>query len=407
MISGAVLGLLGLMPGMPHVVFIGFGLLCAAGGFWIRRSAKTIAEPEVTPVAVVPDASAEATWDDLVPVDVLALEVGYRLIPLVDRAQDGELLKRIKGIRKKFAQEIGFLPPSVHIRDNLELKPNAYRILVNGVVMGEGEAVPGMFLAINPGNATSNLAGAVTKDPAFGLPAVWIESGMRGQAQISGHTVVDTSTVVATHLNTLMQRHASMLLGRQEVQSLLDHFGKTAGKLIEETVPKIVSVPVLQKVLQHLLDEGVPVRDLRSIIEAVAENAGRTQDPGELCTRVRCVLGASIVQTLFGSTAELPVMVLEPELEKIVHQAMGSGASGGSGLGLEPGLADSLLRDTQNATRRNEALGQPPVLLAPDSLRWPLARLLRRSLPQLRVLAHGEIPDNRSIRVTSVVGAAA
>jgi flagellar biosynthesis protein FlhA len=194
---------------------------------------------------------------------------------------------------------------------------------------------------------------------------------------------------------------------RQEVQSLIDHFGKTAGKLIEETVPKIVSVPVLQKVLQHLLDEGVPVRDLRSIIEAVAENAGRTQDPGELCTRVRCVLGASIVQTLFGSIAELPVMVLEPELEKIVHQAMGTGAGGGSGLGLEPGLADSLLRDTQNATRRNEALGQPPVLLAPDSLRWPLARLLRRSLPQLRVLAHGEIPDNRSIRVTSVVGAAA
>ncbi len=407
MISGAVLGVLGLMPGMPHLVFIGFGLLCVLGGFWIRRNAKTIAEPEASPVAVVPDASQEASWDDLVPVDVLALEVGYRLIPLVDRAQDGELLKRIKGIRKKFAQEIGFLPPSVHIRDNLELKPNSYRILVNGVVMGEGEAVPGMFLAINPGNATSSLSGAVTKDPAFGLPAVWIESGMRGQAQIGGHTVVDTSTVVATHLNTLMQRHASMLLGRQEVQSLIDHFGKTAGKLIEETVPKIVSVPVLQKVLQHLLDEGVPVRDLRSIIEAVAENAGRTQDPGELCTRVRCVLGASIVQTLFGSTAELPVMVLEPELEKIVHQAMGAGAGGGSGLGLEPGLADSLLRDTQNATRRNEALGQPPVLLAPDSLRWPLARLLRRSLPQLRVLAHGEIPDNRSIRVTSVVGAAA
>ncbi len=407
MISGAVLGVLGLMPGMPHLVFIGFGLLCVLGGFWIRRNAKTIAAPEASPVAVVPDASQEASWDDLVPVDVLALEVGYRLIPLVDRAQDGELLKRIKGIRKKFAQEIGFLPPSVHIRDNLELKPNSYRILVNGVVMGEGEAVPGMFLAINPGNATSSLAGAVTKDPAFGLPAVWIESGMRGQAQIGGHTVVDTSTVVATHLNTLMQRHASMLLGRQEVQSLIDHFGKTAGKLIEETVPKIVSVPVLQKVLQHLLDEGVPVRDLRSIIEAVAENAGRTQDPGELCTRVRCVLGASIVQTLFGSTAELPVMVLEPELEKIVHQAMGTGAGGGSGLGLEPGLADSLLRDTQNATRRNEALGQPPVLLAPDSLRWPLARLLRRSLPQLRVLAHGEIPDNRSIRVTSVVGAAA
>ncbi len=402
-ILGGVLGVVGLMPGMPHMVFLGFAAVCALGGYWMRRHARLGAEAEVRPVPVTPDASQEASWDDLVPVDVLALEVGYRLIPLVDRVQDGELLKRIKGIRKKFAQEIGFLPPSVHIRDNLELKPNAYRILVNGVAIGEGEAVPGMFLAINPGNASSSLPGAMTKDPAFGLPAVWIEGGLRGQAQIGGHTVVDASTVVATHLNTLMQRHASMLLGRQEVQSLLDHFGKFSGKLIEETVPKIVSLPIVQKVLQHLLDEGVPVRDLRSILEAIAENATRTQDPGELCTRVRCVLGASIVQTLFGGAAELPVMVLEPTLEKIVHQAIG----GGAGLGLEPGLADSLLRDTQNATRRNEAMGQPAVLLAPDSLRWPLARLLRRSLPQLRVLAHGEIPDTRSIRVTSVVGAPA
>jgi flagellar biosynthesis protein FlhA len=402
-ISGGVLAVLGLMPGMPHLVFLGFAALCGAGGYWMRkRSAEVAAEPaEVKPVTMI-DASQEASWDDLVPVDVLALEVGYRLIPLVDRQQDGELLKRIKGIRKKFAQEIGFLPPSVHIRDNLDLKPNAYRILINGVAMGEGEAIPGMFLAINPGNAISNLPGSPTREPAFGLPAVWIESGIRGQAQVAGHTVVDASTVAATHLNTLMQRHAAMLLGRQEVQSLIDHFAKTGGKLIEEVVPKLIPLAVLQKVLQHLLDEGVAVRDLRSIIETIAEHAGRTQDPAELCTRVRCALGASIVQTLFGNVSELPVMVLEPELEKIVYQAMG-----GAGMGLEPGLADSLLRDTQTATRRNEALGQAPVLLAPDTLRWPLARLLRRSMPQLRVLAHGEIPDNRSIRVTSVVGAPA
>ncbi|MFM9971116.1 MAG: FHIPEP family type III secretion protein, partial [Burkholderiales bacterium] len=402
-IAGGVLGVLGLMPGMPHVAFLSFAALCGAGGYWMQRQIAKPREAEVAPVPLAGEAAQEATWDDLVPVDVLALEVGYRLIPLVDRAQDGELLKRIKGIRKKFAQEIGFLPPSVHIRDNLELKPNAYRILVNGVVMGEGEAVPGMYLAINPGNASGTLPGTPTKDPAFGLPASWIESAYRGQAQIAGHTVVDASTVVATHLNTLMQRHASMLLGRQEVQSLLDHFGKSAGKLVEEVFPKVITITVLQKVLQHLLDEGVPVRDLRSIIESIAENAARTQDPGELCTRVRCALGASIVQNLFGGALELPVMVLEPELEKIVHQAIG----GGTGLGLEPGLADSLLRDTLNATRRHEALGQPAVLLAPDSLRWPLARLLRRSLPHLRVLAHGEIPDNRSIRVTSVVGAPA
>lgn len=402
-IAAGVLCILGLIPGMPHFVFLLFAAACGYCGHWLRRRAlEKDKVPEAKPVAAALDPANEATWDDLVPVDVLAMEVGYRLIPLVDRNQDGELLKRIKGIRKKFAQEIGFLPPSVHIRDNLDLKPNAYRILINGVVAGEGEAVAGMFLAIDPGGATQKLPGAPTKDPAFGLPATWIESGFRAQAQVAGYTVVDAGTVAATHLNTLMQRNASTLLGRQETQQLVDHFGKYAGKLLEEVVPKLVTLAGLQQVLRFLLDEGVAIRDLRTIIESIAEHAPRTQDPAELCAKVRCALGASIVQNLFGGVAELPVMVLEPDLEKIVQQAMGGGA-----LGLEPGLADTLMRDTQNAARRHEAVGETPVLLAPDSLRWPLARLLRRALPNLRVLAHGEIPDNRSIRVTQVVGAPA
>jgi flagellar biosynthesis protein FlhA len=402
MLTAAILGLLGIIPGMPHLAFLGVALGCAALGYWMRARVAGAVVVEPGPErACAP--SQEASWDDIVPLDVLALEVGYRLIALVDRTQDGELLRRITGIRKKFAQEVGFLPPAVHISDNLELKPNGYRILLKGVVVGEGEAVPGMYLAINPGNATQALVGTATKEPAFGLPAVWIEAGHRAQAQLGGHTVVDAGTVVATHLNTLMQRHAASLLGRQEVQSLLEHFGKFAPKLAEDLVPKLIALATFQKVLQNLLDEGVAVRDLRSIVETLGEYATRTQETSELTARVRCALGASVVQQLFGAAPELQVMVLEPELEKLVQQAFGSGPA----LGLEPGLADAVLREAQAAVRRVESLGQPPVLLAPDALRWPLARLLRRALPQLRVLAHCEIPDSRSIRVTSVLGAPA
>ena len=333
---------------------------------------------------------------------MLALEVGYRLIPLVDARQDGDLLKRIRAIRKRFAQDAGFLPAQMHIRDNLELKPNGYRILLKGVAVGEGESVHGMYLAIDPGQASVALPGTKTKDPAFGLPAVWIEAGMREQAQLSGYTVVDASTVVATHINQLLQTHAATLLGRQEVQSLLDHFGKQAGKLIEDLVPKLIPVATLQKVLQNLLEEGVGIRDLRTILESLSEHAARTQDAAELTARVRVALGAAITQQQFGNNAELPVMVFDPELEKLLAQA-----ASGNTFALEPGLADTLTREVQQAVEAQERRGEPAVLLAADTLRPALARLLRRALPQLRILAHSEIPDNRAIRVTTLVGAQA
>jgi flagellar biosynthesis protein FlhA len=401
-ITAAILLTLGLVPGMPHLPFLLLGAGCGALGWHLRKNAAAAKSAPVEDEAPKPAENQEASWDDIQPVDMLALEVGYRLIPLVDARQDGDLLKRIRAIRKRFAQDAGFLPAQIHIRDNLELKPNGYRILLKGVTVGEGESVHGMYLAINPGQASGILPGTKTTDPAFGLPAVWIEAGLREQAQVAGYTVVDSSTVVATHINQLLQSHAAALLGRQEVQSLLDHFGKHAGKLIEDLVPKLIPVATLQKVLQNLLEEGVGIRDLRSILETLAEHAARTQDAAELTARVRVALGAAITQQQFGNNTELPVMVFDPELEKLLAQA-----ANGNAFALEPGLADTLTREVQQAVQAQELRGELAVLLAADALRPALARLLRRALPQLRILAHSEIPDNRAIRVTTLVGAQA
>jgi flagellar biosynthesis protein FlhA len=401
-ITAAIIGGMGLIPGMPHFAFILLAAVLAGCAYLItKRAEKTEVEPESAPTIVAPE-QEEATWQDIVPVDTLGLEVGYRLIPLVDNAQGGELLKRIKGIRKKFAQEVGFLAPPVHIRDNLELKPSAYRITLKGVEVGKGEAHSGQFLAINPGMANGILPGTVTTDPAFGLPATWIDAGLREQAQIMGYTVVDAGTVVATHLNHLITMHAAELLGRQEVQQLLDHLGKDAPKLVEDLVPKLVSLSCLQKVLQNLLIEGVHIRDMRTIIETLAEYSPQIQEPNELTALVRIALGRAIVQQIFPSANELSVMTLDNRLERLLMQALH--ASGPEGTGIEPGLADTLVMQAEQATRQQEQLGLVPVLLVPGPLRALLARFLRRAIPQLKVLSHAELPDSKTIRVTSLVG---
>ena len=400
-ITATIVGFLGLIPGMPNFVF----LLLASSLAWLAwKMAEQDRRASATPVKVVPppvQESQEASWSDVAPLDVLGLEVGYRLIPLVDKAQDGELLRRIRGIRKKFAQEVGFLVSPVHIRDNLELKPNAYRILLKGVEIGVGEAFSGQFLAINPGRVAGTLNGAVTKDPAFGLPAVWIEPAMREQAQAYGYTVVDAATVVATHLNHLVLTYAAELLGRQEVQQLLDHLGKEMPKLVEDLVPKVLPLGVLQKVLQGLLEEGVAIRDMRTIIETVADHATRTQNADDLGVQVRLALGRSISQQLFPGSGEMQVMSLDPALERLLMQAV---SGGGENSSFEPGLADTLLRETANAASRQENIGLPAVLLVPASLRLLLSRFLRRTIPQLKVLSHNEVPENRIIKVTSIIG---
>ena len=410
-ITGAIIGGMGLIPGMPNLVFLLLAGLLVGAGYLLAKRAKDAPQREAEAAAEEAAAGAakagsaeteEATWQDIMPVDTLGLEVGYRLIPLVDKAQGGELLKRIKGIRKKFAQEVGFLAPPVHIRDNLELKPSSYRITLKGVEVGTGEAVNGQFLAINPGMASGTLPGQQTTDPAFGLPAVWIDAGMRDEAQNLGYTVVDAGTVVATHLNHLITTHASELLGRMEVQALLDHLGKESPKLVEDLVPKVVSLSTLQKVLQNLLLEGVHIRDMRTIIETLSEHAPQTQDPNDLTALVRIALGRAIVQQLFPGTNELSVMTLDNRLERLLMQALGAG---GDGTGIEPGLADTIAQQAHLASQQQEAMGHTPVLLVPGPLRVLLSRFLRRALPQLKVLSHSEIPETKTIRVTSLVGA--
>ena len=400
LVTAAILGIMGMIPGMPNFAFL---LLAGGLGWWGYTLSKLQAEPEPPPAeSPAPVVSTEVSWNDVVPVDTLGLEVGYRLIPLVDKAQDGELLKRVKGLRKKFATEIGFLPPSVHIRDNLELRPNAYVIALKGVEIGRGEAYPGMYLAINPGHVNATLPGAVTREPAFGLPAVWVEAGMREQAQTFGYTVVDAGTVIATHLNHVMHGHAAELLGRQETQQLLDHVGRDAPKLVEDLVPKLLPLAVLQKVLQRLLEEGVHIRDMRSIIEVVAEHGAQVQNADDLTALVRVALGRAIVQQLYPGTSELQVMALEPGLERILLQA--TQAKPGEAPSVEPGLVDTLLREANAAAQQQERLGLPSVLLVPAELRLLLSRFLRRTAAQIKVIAHSEVPDSNTIKVTALLG---
>lgn len=400
-ITAVIIGIMGLIPGMPNFVF----LLIAAtlGGIAYSKRAKPAAQtlPTTTPEAPTLERT-DASWEDVTPIDTLGLEVGYRLIPLVDKNQQGDLLKRINGIRRKFAQDIGFLPPVIHIRDNLELRPNAYRVTLKGSVIGQGESYSGMYLAINPGRVTMQLPGTETTDPAFGLPAVWIEANLREQAQLNGYTVVDASTVVTTHINHLIHSYTAELLGRQELQKLFDHLNTQIPKLIEDLVPKLLPMSTVQKVLQHLLEEGVHIRDMRTIVEVLTEHATQTQDAVELTAKVRAALGRAIVDQFFPAGADIQVMSLHHELENILTQVMQT--SGTQGPGIEPGLADTLLREAREAAQHQEKLGLPIVLLVPGAIRFLLAKFLRRALPQLRVLAHSEVPDSRRIKITSIVG---
>jgi flagellar biosynthesis protein FlhA len=401
-ITAGILGFMGMIPNMPHFSFLTLAALLSGAAYYVRQRAL---QPEVTEAVAPVQAPAEpleVSWDDVTPVDTLGLEVGYRLIALVDRNQDGELLRRIRGIRKKFAHEMGFVVPAVHIRDNLELKPNGYRITLKGVEMGQGEAYVGMYLAINPGRVLGTLTGTSTRDPAFGLPAVWIEAEQREQAQTFGYTVVDASTVIATHLSNIIQSHSAELLGREEVQQLLDHLAKESPKLVEDLVPKQLSLSTLHRVLQSLLDEGVHIRDMRTIIETLAEHAARTQNVDELASLVRVALGRAIIQQIYPGTNELQVITLDPSLEGILMQA--TQTSGGEGAGLEPGLAENLLAQAQNVSQNQEQLGLPAVLLVQAPLRGLMSRFLRRSVPQLKVISHAEVPDSKTIRVTAVLG---
>lgn len=415
-VAAIILGSMGIVPGMPHVAFLSLALMAAAGGYWIMHRKEVAeqqaaaAEPELPAEAQqqVLEENRELSWEDMAPVDMIGLEVGYRLIALVDKNQGGQLLARIKGVRRKLSQDLGFLMPTVHIRDNLDLLPNVYRVTLMGVTLAEAEIHPDRELAINPGQVFGSLDGIPGKDPAFGLEAVWIDSHQKDTAQSLGYTVVDASTVVATHLNHIMQKHAHELLGHEEVQQLLDVLAKTSTKLSEELVPGLVSASVLLKVLQNLLQERVPIRDIRTIAEAIAEIALKTQDPGTLTAAVRVALSRSIVQGIVGNNEQLEVMTLDPGLEQIlmksVQQTQQLGDVGEDSAVLEPSMAEKLQTSLIQAAERQELAGKPPVLLVAAPVRPLMARFVRFGLENVQVLSYQEIPDNRQVTIVSTVG---
>ncbi len=403
-LSAAVIGLLGMVPGMPNVIFLLF-TAALLGWAWKLRGKVAATEHQAftdgdsgAKAEQAAHQAADANWSDVLPEDTLGLEVGYRLIPMVDNDQNGELLGRIRGIRKKFAQEIGFLPPVVHIRDNLDLSPTQYRISLKGVELGGGETQPEKWMAINPGGAIGDLPGQACQEPAFGLSAVWIDEVLREQAQTQGYTVVDASTVVATHFNHLLAQHADEIFGREEAQLLLEHLEKEMPKLTADLIPDTVSLTTLHKVLRNLLSERVSIRDMRTILETLAEFAPDKPDVEELTVLVRVKLGRAITHQWFPANSEIQVIGLDIQLDQILMQAVQNGGA------LEPGIAENMLIQTERALQRQQMFGAPPVLLVNPALRPMLARFLRRSMPHLVVMSNAEITDNRPIKMTATIG---
>ena len=403
-VTSGIIGGMGIIPGMPNVPFLFFGAL---GGYasWTMMQRQKIAETMIEPATTeteTPQEQRDLSWDDLSPVDPIGLEIGYRLIPLVDKNQGGQLMNRIKGIRKKISQDLGFLIPPVHIRDNLDLAPTAYQITLFGVTFGEAEIYPERMMAINPGQVFGELEGIKGHDPAFGLDAVWIEPNQKDHAQAQGYTVVDVDTVIATHLSKILQTHAHDLLGREEVQQLLDNLSKSAPKLVEGLVPDTLPLGSIHKVLQNLLEENIPVRDVRTIIEAISEQATRNPEIDALTAATRMALSHSIIQNINGVKPDLPIITLDPELEQILLQTLQ--ATGEGGANLEPGLAENMHKNLQDAAQRQEMTGESSILVVQAGLRNWISRFIRHSIPTLNVLSYNEIPDDKQIRIVANVG---
>ncbi|MGN6513536.1 MAG: flagellar biosynthesis protein FlhA [Lysobacteraceae bacterium] len=399
-VAATLLGIIGLVPGMPNVPFLALAVILGYVAWQMKqREAAEAAAPQQSATDAASPALAELTWDEVRPVEPLGLEVGYKLIALVDKAQGGELLGRLKGVRRKLTQELGFLIPAVHVRDNLELAPGAYRVLLHGVPIATGELHPERLLALDPGRVFGPLEGLPGKDPAFGLEAVWILPAPRAHAESLGYTVVDAATVVATHLSHLVRERAAELLGHEEVQQLLAAVGKQTPKLVEDLTPKLLPLSVVVRVLQSLLAERVPIRQLRQIVEALLDHGAHTQDPAVLTAAVRTALGRFIVQELNGMNAELPVFTLAPALERVLQDSVS-----GAGAALEPGLAERLHANLSECVTRQESRGEPAILLVPGQIRAAIARLVRHSVPSLAVLAYGEVPEDKRLRLVGAVG---
>lgn len=406
-IAAGVLFVMGIVPGMPHMAFLGFAVITAGAAYFVfkrneNKRLKALEQVKTGPIERQDKEPKELSWDDVHHVDTIGLEVGYRLIPLVDKGQGGELLSRIKGVRKKLSQELGFLVPAVHIRDNLDLSPNAYRISLMGVVVGEADIRHDCELAINPGQVYGKLDGIETRDPAFGLEAVWIAPELREHAQTLGYTVVDAATVVATHISQLLTNNAAKLLGYEEVQQLMDMLAKHSPKLVDGFIPDVMPLGSVVKVMQNLLNEGVSVRDLRTIVQTLLEYGTKSNDTEVLTAAVRIALKRMIVQEISGPELEIPVITLASELEQMLHQSMQ--ATGGDGPNIEPGLAERMQQSLADAAQKQEMVGQPAILLTSGMLRATLSRFVKHTIPNLRVISYQEIPDEKQIRIVSAVG---
>ncbi|KRG71046.1 flagellar biosynthesis protein FlhA [Pseudoxanthomonas dokdonensis] len=398
-VAAGLIGIVGLVPGMPNVVFL---TLAAVLGYLAWKLWKKSLQPaDSVAEAALPapgNTSAELSWDELRPTDPLGLEVGYRLITLVDKAQGGELMSRIKAVRRKLTHELGFLIPPVHIRDNLELPANGYRVLVHGIPVASAEIHPDRELALDPGGAFGPIEGIPGKDPAFGLDATWIQPHQHALAESLGYTVVDAATVVATHLSHLLRGQAPELLGHEEVQQLLATLSRSAPKLVEDLTPKALPLATVVRVLQNLLIERVPLRQLRRIVEALVEHAPQTTDPAALTALVRTALGRFIVQEISGMAAELPVYTLAPALERVLQDS-----TQGTGAALEPGLAERLHQSLAQCVSQQDAKSEPAVVLVPGSVRAALARLVRHSVPSLSVLAYNEVPEDKRLKLLGTI----
>ena len=399
-LTACILALLGVIPGMPHVAFLSLGALTAAAAWMLGKSRKMKRDAQISS-ETAPAAPRELSWSDVQQADSIGLEVGYALVALIDAQQGGSLVTRIRGIRKKLTYELGFLIPQVHIRDNLDLRPEAYQIMVNGVVIGRGEVKPTRELAIHSGVVHGELQGLRTKDPTFGLDAVWIDPAQRDYARSLGYTVVDASTTIATHLNKILQENCNLLLGHDETQQLIDKLAASAPKLVEELIPKKLSVSVLTQVLQNLLAESVSIRDLRGVLLAIAPVAEKVQDIDELTGVARIALGRMIIQQYALHGDELAVMTLNPELEQVLHATVRRGQGGN--IPVEPELAEGLLRSVGRAAQDEMNSDRPAILVTSPTLRPWLSRILRPRIPGLSVLSYSELPEDTNLRVTTSI----
>ena len=404
-ISAAILVILGMVPGMPHLMFI--TLSVAAAGLGLMIISKEVQEEQAVQAekdAAPAEGPKELDWDDVDQVDLIGLEIGYGLIPLVNAETGGELMSRVKGVRKKLSAELGFLVQPVRIRDDLNIDPDSYNIVLKGVVRGKGEVKVGRELAINPGQVYGQLEGIATREPAFGLEAVWIEPSQRDQARTLGYTVVDAATAISTHLNKVLRENAADLLSHDETQQLLDKLASKSPKIVEDLVPGKLSLGILTRTLQNLLQESVSIRDMRTIAEALTEASTRTQDPEQLTAIVRPKLGRMIMQNLIDGDNSLQVMTLEPTLEQLLHNVLQQ-SQPGQPVVMEPSLAENLFAALREGSRAVEDMGHPAVLVVSPVIRGWLSKAARFRVNDLTVLSYSEIPDDQAVKVIHTVDA--